>query len=349
MEKKNTLKLILATAILFTVILSCNNSNSTNDESSDSAALALLEALDSIPLYDFNNCPKAWSLQELEASPDSFCMLAMFGEGGKYLTEFPEMLKDAPYLRGIDARRNLITRIPEFLSKLEDLDLGENKLKKCPEGLGNLKNLKILKLDDNLITALDETVFNLKGLEQLWLSNNKIKEIPSRLCNMSDLKVLSLTRNSISKLPSNIGQLAQLEKLYLNDQAEPGISSLPDALGKLKKLTHLYIGSSYTGGGYGNSLTELPACIFQLDSLKELNLTYGQILEIPAEIGKLKNLEALYLTGNKLTTLPEEIKKLKKLTSLYLGNNQISIEEQERIHSWFGDQVYVEFEEEVGD
>jgi Leucine-rich repeat (LRR) protein len=340
--------------VFLTVFWACNNSNQAEEEATDST-----EAIESKkvltdnefvpdPNFDYKNCPKSWSLKELMAKPDSFCLLALLGEEGKQLTEFPEELKKAPYLRSIDARRNRISSIPAFLSKLEELDLGQNGLKNLPDGLKYLKNVRKLNFDYNSIAELGDAIYEMKNLEELWLFDNSLEEIPVKLCNMTGLKVLALSGNQLTSIPPEIGQLSNLEKLFLNDQPS-GISSLPNELSKLQKLTNLSIGSGYSGGGTGNGFTEIPACIFELENLKELDLSYGKIEQVSSDIEKLRNLEMLSLAGNQLTELPVEMKNLKNLKYLYLGNNNFSGEQQEIISSWFGENTYVEFEEEIGD
>ncbi len=342
------LKLFITVFTFSLISVSCTNSGNTENNTEDPNISSNSEDLEEVlpnPDYDFDNCPKAWSLEEIKAAPDSFCTLALLGDAQK-LTEFPEILSNMPYLRSIDASRNRIKHIPKFLSKLRELDLSTNMLDKCPSGLENLKNLIILKLSNNSIKEIDEHIFEMKNLEELWISDNSLNKIPVQLCSLTKMRVLSFSGNNLTTIPAKIGLLTNLEELYLNDQK---IESLPNELGNLKKLNTLYIGSDYSGGSKNNTFTIIPACIFELKALKSLSLSYGKINEISSDIKELSNLEELYLSGNKLSSLPEEIKSLKKLKNLYLGENNFSKDEENKIRSWFGDDVYIEFEVEYAD
>ena len=65
--------------------------------------------------------------------------------------------------------------------------------------------------------------------------------------------------------------------------------------------------------GWTDELTNVPAEIGQLTSLKELHLSGHKLTSVPAEIGQLTSLDWLYLSGNKLTSLPAEIGQLTSL------------------------------------
>ncbi|MDY6898302.1 MAG: leucine-rich repeat domain-containing protein, partial [Cyanobacteriota bacterium] len=66
--------------------------------------------------------------------------------------------------------------------------------------------------------------------------------------------------------------------------------------------------------GYG--LTEIPTEIFEIESLRELDLRFNRINNIPAEIYKLTNLHCLDMEGNQIETLPTALAQLTKLDEL---------------------------------
>ncbi len=74
----------------------------------------------------------------------------------------------------------------------------------------------------------------------------------------------------------------------------------------------------------GQGITEIPAEIFKLTNLNNLNLDDNKITEIPVAIEKLTNLTHLLLSGNKITEIPATIEKLTNLTNLDLSDNQIT-------------------------
>ncbi|MEI1373736.1 COR domain-containing protein [Nostoc sp.] len=74
----------------------------------------------------------------------------------------------------------------------------------------------------------------------------------------------------------------------------------------------------------GNQLTTLPEAIARLQQLTSLDLSYNQLTTLPEAIARLQQLTSLDLSDNQLTTLPEAIAHLQQLTSLDLSNNQLT-------------------------
>jgi hypothetical protein len=74
----------------------------------------------------------------------------------------------------------------------------------------------------------------------------------------------------------------------------------------------------------GNQLTSLPAEIGLLTSLDLLFLYDNQLTSLPAEIGQLASLEQLWISANQLTSLPAEIGQLTSLTVLDLSGNRLT-------------------------
>ena len=91
-------------------------------------------------------------------------------------------------------------------------------------------------------------------------------------------------------------------------------------LGHLEELNCMHI-----------QLNSLPPAIQQCKKLKKLNLTFCRLESIPAEIGNLSELEELWLSGNQLKELPESIFGLKKLTTLVLDAEPFDKEKQKQI------------------
>eukprot|EP01105_Mastigella_eilhardi_P011956 TRINITY_DN2754_c0_g1_i8.p1 TRINITY_DN2754_c0_g1~~TRINITY_DN2754_c0_g1_i8.p1 ORF type:complete len:162 (-),score=11.96 TRINITY_DN2754_c0_g1_i8:486-908(-) len=61
----------------------------------------------------------------------------------------------------------------------------------------------------------------------------------------------------------------------------------------------------------------VPAEIWQLTNLTELNLSHNQLTSVPSEFCRLTNLTTLCLDVNKLTSVPAEICWLTNLTMLW--------------------------------
>lgn len=139
------------------------------------------------------------------------------------------------------------------LTKLEKLiiDNGNGCMMNItiPSSIGNLKNLKVLKLwgamdpfrdgdrpSDVSLTkrkSLPKTIRNLKNLEELDLGRNRLKVVPPEIASLHKLKVLVLDYDEIHEIPSFIGELKNLQQLSI--QSNDGVK-LPASLVKIKGL-----------------------------------------------------------------------------------------------------------------
>ena len=62
----------------------------------------------------------------------------------------------------------------------------------------------------------------------------------------------------------------------------------------------------------GNRLTDLPAGIHQLTTLKTLGLARNAFMRFPEAACELVGLEVLQLNGNKLTELPPTVSQVRR-------------------------------------
>jgi internalin A len=166
------------------------------------------------------------------------------------------------------------------------------RISHIPEELGYLKNLEILQIENNDLSAIPQSIFKLENLIEINVSRNKINQLPfSRLSwNLTRLKVFNASSNQLSYLPKLDG-LKFLEKLYLSQ----------------------------------NNFSEFPFEIFTLANLKLLDLYQNAIKILPPEIVFLENLEQLFLSRNKISQLPSELGFLKKLREFKAADNLIEL------------------------
>lgn len=116
------------------------------------------------------------------------------------------------------------------------------------------------------LSALPESIGNLKCLQKLDLSNNKFKILPESICNLKSLQKLNLEGNQLSNLPESIGNLKSLQMLLLGFNQ---LKTLPVAICNLKSLQVLLLEC--------NKLMIIPESIILLKSLIELDLTSNYI------------------------------------------------------------------------
>jgi len=97
-------------------------------------------------------------------------------------------------------------------SIVTELNLSYQNLSSIPEYVFKLKNLEILKLDNNSISIVPSSISNLSHLKILILSCNKIQTLPKELADIKSLQKLDVSWNDIRTLPSNFYKLFRTEK-----------------------------------------------------------------------------------------------------------------------------------------
>lgn len=226
-----------------------------------------------------------------------------------YLEDFPDETEDlelvhlrissltnlrlsrfANHLKRLCLRQNLISFLDpsvfHCLTRLEELDFYDNKIKKIGRALDNLSILSTLDFSFNLLRSVPECVEKLHKLNTLYLVQNRITRI-SNLTSCSNLRSLELGGNKIRKI-ENLEALVNLEELWLGKN-------------KITKLEN--VGS--------------------LKNLKILSLQSNRITDIE-NIGELRNLEELYLSHNGVKRL-QGLENNINLTTLDVGNNFIGV------------------------
>jgi hypothetical protein len=219
-----------------------------------------------------------------------------------------------------------LTELPEglcLLAGLEELHLGDCRLRALPEGIGALIGLRKLRLGSNHGLLLPEGLWSLAGLEELDLQDCGLAVLPERigalaglrkldlrfyrglllpegLWSLVGLEELDLMECGLSRLPEGIGALTGLRKLRL--ARNYGLTTLPEGLWSLVGLAELDLGSylesfGYYPGEYGSpGLSALPEGVGRLAGLKKLDLCFNRRLTaLPAGLGRLRNLEWLDL------------------------------------------------------
>lgn len=108
--------------------------------------------------------------------------------------ERPESVKE---LRLIEQH---LTQLPDVFSRfinLEKLELRFNRLTALPDSIGDLKSLRHLGLSDNKLASLPESFSRLDKLETVWLAKNRLTAIPDYVKGMKSLKEFMVNYNPI--------------------------------------------------------------------------------------------------------------------------------------------------------
>ena len=205
--------------------------------------------------------------------------------------------------------------------RVTKLDLLRNGLTgQLPPELGNLENLRYLRLADNQLSGeIPPVLGSFSNLTHLFLDWNQLTdEIPPELGNLSALEELVMGSNQLTgEIPPELGNLSALEKLVMRYNQLSG--EIPPVLGSLSNLTHLFLDWNQLTG-------EIPPELSNLSPLEELVMGHNQLSgEIPPVLGSLSNLTYLFLDWNQLTgEIPPELGSLSNLTYLELSHNQLN-------------------------
>lgn len=198
-------------------------------------------------------------------------------------------------------------------NKVTGLDLWGCRLETFPKEILELKYLKDLKLNSNLLQSLPEDLKNLILLKNLFLEDNNLRTLPAAFGYLPSLETVNLDCNSLSSLPDSMGNLKKLKRLSLISN---NLSELPESISSLESLVFLNLGS--------NDLKDLPESFEKLENLQVLSLENNQFSTFPDVLTKLKSLKKLHIGANCLSTIPESIGNFDALTELILSSNKFT-------------------------
>jgi len=242
--------------------------------------------------------------------------------------EFPSLVLDFPELMhlALDSATNetlsivLPARIGE-LTNLKTLKLNGTELAELPAEFGKLTNLETLDLDDNELTELPVEIGSLRALTTLDVSNNELDGDVSAIAPLLDNDGFELAIADNPCADATDPELAAV----ISAQNDGVCQVVPDCVNNCAPLRALYRELALP-------IEEGDPCDWDgiecddTGTLRYLSLGYKDLPSLPAEIGDLTSLTELDLAANQLTALPPEFGNLVNLEVLSLGgNNRVSL------------------------
>jgi len=137
-----------------------------------------------------------------------------------------------------------------------------------------------------------DSIAGLDFLENLYLRGFRLGAVHEGIRQLSQLRSLGLNGLGLETLPEWIGQLKLVELSAVDNK----LSDLPALPCTLESIDFGW-----------NSLDRIPPVIFELSSLRKLNVRHCEIREIPADILRLRRLEVLNCSDNPIESPPVEV------------------------------------------
>ena len=147
-------------------------------------------------------------------------------------------------------------------------------------------------------------------LDQNGLTATPVAQVAQIDPSVSRITALRVSGLKLTGLPPQISSLTALKYLVASDNL---LDSLPAAVWLLANLVELDLG--------GNRIQALDPRVSQLQALLLLGLRGNGLLAVPASLFTLPHLETLLLAANSLDTLPEAVADLAFLKYLDVSQN----------------------------
>lgn len=120
----------------------------------------------------------------------------------------------------LDLSGQELKRVPDYvfkLNNLEELNISNNQLTGVLQAeIANLKSLKVLKADNNLMTSMPAEVGQLLNLQIFSINNNLLASIPKEIGQMQSLEILDLSNNQLTGLPYEMGNLKNIQTINIS-------------------------------------------------------------------------------------------------------------------------------------
>uniref|UniRef100_A0A8C2HA01 Erbin n=1 Tax=Cyprinus carpio TaxID=7962 RepID=A0A8C2HA01_CYPCA len=222
-------------------------------------------------------------LKMLPKSMHKLTQLERLDLGSNEFTEVPEVLEQLTGIRELWMDGNKLTFLPGMIGTLKQLrylDVSKNNLEMVDEQISGCENLQDLLLSNNTLTQLP-------GLTTLKVDDNQLMYLPDTIGGLTTLDELDCSFNEIEALPSTIGQCVTLRTFAADHNL---LTQMPPEMGSLKNVTVLFL--------HSNKLETLPEEMGDMQKLKVINLSDNKLKNLPYSFTKLNQMTAMWLSEN---------------------------------------------------
>lgn len=167
----------------------------------------------------------------------------------------------------------------------------------------------VLSLTGLGLFEIPAAVTKLNWLRSLDLTGTTLRDLPASLTNLKNLETLNLTGMPLSGFPDVVTRLGSLKNLSLH---RTGIVEFP------RNMRDFNLNALIFSGG---NLSTVPSAVFDITSLRVLDLSENRLLELPPEFGRLEHLSHLFLSGNRFHAIPASLRAASRLQVLDLSSD----------------------------
>lgn len=288
------------------------------------------------PFFELKNC----TIQDVNI-PEDNC-IERLNLTNCNLTRIPPGIRRCKQLNALNLEDNEIRHIPRWIAELDSLEeinlnfnklrlnrsdirhlskvkqiiIGGNGIKKLPNNIGRL-HCESMNLAKNKLHSLPKSFAQLNQMKSLIFYENEFEEIPEVLAGFKDLKHLDFYKNQISKIPDFMGNMENLQQLFLSFN---NIETIPDTLHNLKRLKYFYI--------HHNELHFLPEWITEMDSIERFGVGFNHLLDLP-DLSKMKSLKDFDCEHNLLERFPWKLLEKPDMEMINARDNDFILSDEE--------------------
>ena len=179
-----------------------------------------------------------------------------------------------------------------------------------PPAIGNIQELRGLKLNDNRLTSVPGAIVRPVGLRMLELQHNELTSLPDSFALHKSYFIFYVHGNKLTRLPDFNHNSFNYFTAYDNE-----LTSLPDSLSTCD-IGNLWL--------QNNKIDSLPVTFGNIANLNLLYLDNNQLTSLPESFCNLKTMGYCYLSGNRLKALPDNFGNLTKLRWFRVEHNELS-------------------------
>lgn len=229
------------------------------------------------------------------------------------------LLGNMPNIITLDLARTMVRELKtddlKALRSLKHLVMAINDLERIEPGAFP-DSLQSLHIGRNQLTSLNGTLRNLKKLKMLFINSNNLTTLEDQLpIGSENLFMLMAMENRIEKLPESLKTLHNLDTIFLDSNR---LTTLNHTFSQLKRLRSLYAAN--------NQISYLAKDEFAgATNFDELHLQSNRLRALNGSLIPLKKLRIARLSNNEITEFAlAEIEGLYSLRKVELSNNKIS-------------------------